>query len=86
MNGSRTDVDAVAAWLRCYLLEHPNAADTLEGVAAWWLSGNPSGPWLATVQAAVDRLVAAGEAVKRILPDGTTIYERNKRAGHGECP
>lgn len=86
MNASRTEVDEAAAGIRCYLLEHPNAADTLEGVAAWWLSGSTSGPWLATVQAAVDRLVAAGEVVKQTLPDGTTIYQRSKRTAHDDRP
>jgi hypothetical protein len=81
MNANPSDVDATAAKIRRYLLEHPKAADTLEGVAVWWLSGNTSRAWLSTVQDAVNKLVLSGEAVKQTLPDGTVIYERNKRDG-----
>jgi hypothetical protein len=81
MDANSTDVDGAVAEIRRYFREHPNAADTLEGVAVWWLSGTAGAAWLATVQRALDRLLATGEAAKRTLIDGTVIYERNKQDG-----
>lgn len=72
------DIDAVAATIRQYLLDHPNAADTLEGVARWWLLGDADDAWLREVQLAIEQLVNRREVVCRILRDGTVIYERNK--------
>ena len=55
-----------------YCADHPNAADTLDGVRRWWLAD----PTRTTgeVEAALDALVAAGLLDIRRLPDGTAIY------------
>ena len=74
MNG--VDIAAAVARIRAYLAEYPNAADTLEGVAVWWLAGNTSEEYLITVQCAIRELVVAGEMSKHVLIDGTIIYER----------
>lgn len=79
MNAKNPDIDAVAASVHRYLLDHPNAADTLEGVAQWWLSGDAGHEWLSKVQRAIEQLVSRGEMVRRTLRDGTVIYERNKQ-------
>ena len=79
MNAKNPDVDAVAATIRRYLLDHPNAADTLQGVAQWWLSGDADEEWLSKVQRAIEQLVKRGEMVRQTLRDGTVIYERNKQ-------
>lgn len=78
MDAENTDVDAVAESIHRYLREHPNAADTLEGVASWWLSGDADKEWLITVERAIEQLVTRGELVRQTLRDGTVIYERNK--------
>lgn len=79
MDAETTDVAAVAATIRRYLRDHPNAADTLEGIALWWLSGNAGDEWLTNVQRAIEQLVNRGEVVRQTLRDGTVIYERNKQ-------
>ena len=71
-------IDALAERIRRYVREHPNAADTLDGVAGWWLGGGTEGEWLETVKIALERLVASGELTRRTLGDGTVIFERNK--------
>ncbi len=79
MNAKNPDIGAVAASIRRYLLDHPNAADTLEGVAQWWLSGDADHERLSTVQRAIEQLVDRGEMARQTLRDGTVIYERNKQ-------
>ena len=79
MYAENPDIDAVAATIRRYLLDHPNAADTLQGVARWWLSGDAGEEWLSKVQRAIEQLVNRGEMVRKTLRDGTVIYERNKQ-------
>ena len=79
MDAETMDVAAVAAAIRRYLRDHPSAADTLEGVALWWLSGNAGDEWLTNVQRAIEQLVNRGEVVRQTLRDGTVIYERNKQ-------
>jgi hypothetical protein len=79
MDAESMDVAAVAAAIRRYLRDHPNAADTVEGIARWWLSGNAGNTRLANVQRAIEQLVNRGEVARRTLRDGTVIYERGKR-------
>jgi len=83
MDAENTDIAAVAAAIRRYLWEHPNAADTLEGIARWWLSGNSANVLLTDVEDALKQLVSRGEVVRQTLSDGTGIYERNKQIGLG---
>jgi uncharacterized protein YbaP (TraB family) len=78
MSAGLASVDATIARIRRYLDEHPNAADTLEGIARWWLAGDEGYVWLDTVERAMERLSADGIAVRRTLADGTVIYERNR--------
>ena len=56
-----------------YLERHPNAADTVEGVACWWL---PEGQrWdQATITQALEGLAQAGQIQCRVNGDNHTIY------------
>ena len=60
MDAGKADVAAVAAAIRRYLNEHPNAADTVEGIARWWLSGSSGNERLADVERAMELLVLQG--------------------------
>jgi len=55
-----------------YCAEHPNAADTVDGVRRWWLA-DPARS-LGEIEAALDSLVERGLLDIRRLPDGTAIY------------
>ena len=79
MDAENADIAAVAAAIRRYLRDHPNAADTLDGIARWWLSGNSGDELLTDVERAMQQLVTQGEVVRQTLLDGTVIYERNKQ-------
>ena len=52
--------EAMAATILRYLRSRPDAADSLEGIARWWLLQKWSEPQLAAVERAVSLLVARG--------------------------
>jgi hypothetical protein len=64
----------VACEIQRYLGAHPNAADTAEGIAQWWLSkpGRRSSP--AMIQVALNQLVSEGRINRSVLADGTVLY------------
>jgi len=52
------EIARLAAEVLRYLQRHPGAADTVEGIAEWWIAKQRLEDNLMRVQAAVDRLVA----------------------------
>lgn len=73
------DVEDIARELERYVDRHPAAADTVDGIARWWLAG-PVPPPPRDVEAALDLLVRRGVLSRRPLPDGNSVYVR-ARAG-----
>jgi hypothetical protein len=65
-----------------YLEKHPAALDTPEGICRWWLRPTGSEEDVATVEQALEELVATGEMRRRLLPDGGVVY---LAAHHGEA-
>ena len=66
--------EVVEAILR-YLHSHPDAADTVEGIARWWLPAE----WcvdLRTVLAALSRLEAQGLVHRRTNADRHVLFSR----------
>lgn len=60
-----------------YLVSHPHAADSAEGVARWWL-GNRAGHFTLTeVGLALKRLVDRQTLRQETLADDTTLYSNN---------
>ena len=55
-----------------YLDLHPDAADTLMGIARWWLDLPPRR--LPRLAAALERLAEQGRLGRRVLRDGTVVY------------
>jgi hypothetical protein len=55
-----------------YCAEHPNAADSVDGVRRWWLA-DPAIP-LADLEEALDAMVEREMLDVRRLPDGTKVY------------
>ncbi|MEO6876221.1 MAG: hypothetical protein ABI222_15495 [Opitutaceae bacterium] len=64
--------------LRRYIIAHPEAQDTAEGISRGWLpqTGTPVNP--AGVAAALEGLVAQGVLAKETQPDGQTRYRRRR--------
>lgn len=67
-----------AAILR-YLADHPDAADTVRGIARYWIDDKrtPSlePPSLVAVQRALDALVTQGRVACATLAGGARVYE-----------
>lgn len=64
-----------------YLRDHPDAADSLDGIRQWWLPRLRLQEASAQVEEAVQELLARGEVERQILPDGTVLYRRAKNDG-----
>jgi hypothetical protein len=69
------DVEDIARELERYIDRHPAAADTVDGIARWWLAG-PVQPPPRDVEAALDLLVRRGVLSRHRLPDGNTVFAR----------
>lgn len=62
-----------------YLRSNPRAADTVEGIAQWWLRRGATTPARTSVQAALELLVARGSVVCHVKTDGAAIYRAAAR-------
>jgi hypothetical protein len=72
--GGQTQV--IAQIIERYVTKHPRAADTAEGVRAWWVGAERHDASIEDVQRALDVLVESGRLRRSILPDGAAIYSR----------
>ena len=54
------EIRSIAMEIKHYLDEHPNAADSVEGIAKWWLTRQRYEEALERVQKALDYLVVNG--------------------------
>jgi Fe2+ or Zn2+ uptake regulation protein len=57
-----------------YLLQHPQAADTVEGVFQWWLTEFAISASREKISQALENLVQRGVVEKSELHDGSAIY------------
>lgn len=74
MRRANNQVAEIEEVLRHYLRVHPHAVDTERGIREWWVHAASNGYNARDVRAAIQRLVATGELVERLLPDGQYIY------------
>lgn len=65
----------VAERIRRYLRAHPEAKDTLEGIAEWWLAQDRITHAVEQVSEAVALLVEKGYLMERQVTGAKTIYE-----------
>lgn len=70
----------IAAAIADYLVRHPDAADSVEGIRRWWLLEALAGATAQTVQAALDHLVASG-SVRRVAVSGGAVLYANAVRG-----
>ena len=72
--------DEIVEAIEDYLRVRPQAADTLEGIARWWLSGNLQNASLDQIQQAVDELCRRG-VLKATQRSGQVIYQSAAASG-----
>jgi hypothetical protein len=80
--GSAQGRSAVITEILRYLVEHPDAKDTIEGIARWWIQPQrPEGDeWKRDlVQGAMDELVARGWVVRRAITPSNVVYGLDKQ-------
>ena len=70
----RVELSLLKGAISRYLTEHPQAADTVEGVHQWWLSEYDIRASRDKVLLALEDLVREGIIEKSGLHDGTVIY------------
>ena len=70
---SRGD-DEIERSLLTYLRDHPQAADTLDGIVEWWLPLQRYETARLRIERALDKLVADGTLHREQLRDGATLY------------
>ncbi len=69
------DPRAIGQSILAYLQVHPEAADSLEGIASWWLPQSGYAGTLEAVQEALGLLVAEQRIARIDLADGRTLYQ-----------
>ena len=75
----------VAAVIRDYLIAHPSAADSDQGIADWWVAGSGLQASLDDVRQALELLASRQIVEKQMLADGRLIYRaahRSERPPH----
>lgn len=71
------DYPQAAYEILAYLLEHPEAEDTLDGIVHWWLLEQKIRLWSAEAKSALGELVAQGFVLERRGGDGRIHYSVN---------
>ena len=66
--------DLLISAITLYLRNHPNAADSLDGIMQWWLPQQESTADENDLQQVLDYLVAKKAISRSVLPDGNIIY------------
>ena len=72
----------VCQYILAYLLENPDAGDTLDGIVEWWLLNQRIGFETQTVSQAVAKLVADRLIVEQKVADSRIIYRANRSSGN----
>ncbi|GAA0710443.1 hypothetical protein FHW84_004332 [Dyella sp. SG562] len=73
-NGWREVEGAVLA----YLTQHPDAADTLDGIVSWWLPQQRYVTERRRIEQALSHLVERGQLRRDRLPGGAVLYALNR--------
>jgi hypothetical protein len=69
----------VIAAVERHLRAHPNAADTADGIRRWWLTGPMATMPLATIEAALDKMVRNGRMSRIENLSGKAVYTAPRR-------
>lgn len=76
-------VAAIADAIERHFSAHPEAADSIEGIRQWWLTGDAAHEAPERIREALGRLEAAGVVTRRELPGGQVVYAAARRPAGG---
>ena len=79
------EIAQVALEIERYFVQHPNAADTLEGIAGWWLQKQRFIDSMERVYDALEELIRRGMVEKITGADGKNIYRYSYSRGDIIC-
>lgn len=69
-----SELEDVANAIRRYISSRPNATETVEGVARWWLVRQRYEDSVEIVQQALNYLESSGRVTKLKVPGGKVVY------------
>jgi hypothetical protein len=72
-------VEALSREILDYLKKHPDASDTLEGIATWWLEQQRIERLVDEVAEALELLIKKGAVRARKINDSVTTYKIKKK-------
>jgi hypothetical protein len=73
-NPEQTDRREVERAVLAYLAQHPDAADTLDGIVSWWLPQQRYETERRRIERALGHLVECGQLRCDRLPGGAALY------------
>lgn len=82
-NDNQADIKALADEIAAYLRGREQVADTLEGIARWWIMRQRLQEGQRKVAKAMEYLCEQGVVTTRKLPDGVVLYTSNSHSTHG---
>jgi Fe2+ or Zn2+ uptake regulation protein len=74
-----SNVDALSREILDYLKKHPEASDTLEGIATWWLQKQRIENLVDEVAKALELLIENGTITSHRTLNGTSLYKIKKK-------
>lgn len=74
-------VDELARDIAAYLREHPEAADSVDGIAQWWLQRQRYRIAVDRVKEALHRLEEQGQVERTPNATGVAVYRARRTAG-----
>lgn len=79
MNGAQTVPfkSPIAYEILAYLVQHPQARDSLDGIVRWWLLEQTIRYQATVVKEALEELALKGYVIQRNLPNSLAQYELN---------
>jgi hypothetical protein len=72
------EIERIAEEIQLYLFNHPNAADTLGGIARWWLTRQRYEEATSLVKKALDNLFARGLVAQSTSANDQHIYSKGE--------
>ena len=63
-----------------YVVAHPHAKDTIDGIAKWWLPKSTSPEKKRRIEETLNWLAAKGWLIARSSPQSETIYSLNENS------